>query len=186
MASISAQRAFRSSLIRSVARPLAARRSVHVSSIRRSTEPISTPEGSGASAGTSTKVASIVDKVAELTLLETSQLVEALKAKFNITEAVQVVSGAGAPAGGAAAAEAPAEEKPVEKTEFKVKLEKIDAAQKAKVIREIKNLIPDMNLVAAKKFVESAPKVIKDSVPKDEAEKIKKALEAVGATVVFE
>ncbi|KAJ2016286.1 54S ribosomal protein L12, mitochondrial [Coemansia sp. S680] len=177
---------FRSSLIRSVARPLASRRLVHVSAIRRSTDPIPTPEGAGASAGASAKVTSIVDKVAELTLLETSQLVEALKAKFNITEAVQVVSGAGASSGGAAAAEAPVEEKPVEKTEFKVKLEKIDAAQKAKVIREIKNLIPDMNLVAAKKFVESAPKVIKDSVPKDEAEKIKKALEAVGATIVLE
>ncbi|KAJ1877491.1 54S ribosomal protein L12, mitochondrial, partial [Kickxella alabastrina] len=120
-----------------------------------------------------------------LTLLETSQLVEALKAKFNITEAVQVVSGAGSPAGGAAAA-APVEEKPVEKTEFKVKLEKIDAAQKAKVIREIKNLIPDMNLVAAKKFVESAPKVIKESAPKEEAEKIKQVLEALGATIVLE
>ncbi|KAI9505664.1 ribosomal protein L7/L12 C-terminal domain-containing protein [Coemansia spiralis] len=123
-------------------------------------------------ADVSPKVATIVDKIAELTLLETSQLVDALKTKFNITEAVQVVAGA--------------EEKPVEKTEFKVKLEKIDAAQKAKVIREIKNLVPDMNLVAAKKFVESVPKIVKDTVPKDEAEKIKKALEALGATVVLE
>ncbi|KAI7833377.1 ClpS-like protein [Kickxella alabastrina] len=176
---------FRSSLVRSIARPLAARRFVHVSAVRRSVEPIPTPEGSGAGADVAPKVSAIVDKVAELTLLETSQLVEALKAKFNITEAVQVVSGAGSPAGGAAAA-APVEEKPVEKTEFKVKLEKIDAAQKAKVIREIKNLIPDMNLVAAKKFVESAPKVIKESAPKEEAEKIKQVLEALGATIVLE
>ncbi|KAJ2803452.1 54S ribosomal protein L12, mitochondrial [Coemansia helicoidea] len=65
-------------------------------------------------------------------------------------------------------------------------LEKIDAAQKAKVIREIKTLLPDLNLVAAKKFVESTPKVIKDAVPKAEAEKIKKALEALGATVNLE
>ncbi|KAI8321984.1 ClpS-like protein [Martensiomyces pterosporus] len=177
---------FRASLVRSIARPLASRRLVHVSAIRRSAEPIPTPEGTGASTDVSPKIAAIVDKVAELTLLETSQLVDALKAKFNITEAVQVVAGAGAPGGGAAAAAAPAEEKPAEKTEFKVKLEKIDAAQKAKVIREIKNLIPDMNLVAAKKFVESVPKVVKDVAPKDEAEKIKKALEALGATVVLE
>ncbi|KAJ1817142.1 54S ribosomal protein L12, mitochondrial [Coemansia sp. RSA 2598] len=128
--------------------------------------PIPTPEGSGAGAEVAPKVSAIVDQVAQLTLLETSQLVDALKTKFNITEAVH--------------------EKPIEKTEFKVKLEKIDAAQKAKVIREIKNLVPDMNLVAAKKFVESVPKVVKDSVPKDEAEKIKKALEALGATVILE
>ncbi|KAJ1672988.1 54S ribosomal protein L12, mitochondrial, partial [Spiromyces aspiralis] len=109
-------------------------------------------------------------------------------AKLNITEAPQVVAGVGIPAGGAASGGSAAaeEEKPVEKTEFKIKLEKIDAAQKAKVIREIKNIMPDMNLVAAKKFVESVPKVIKDAVPKDEAEKIKKSLEAVGATVVLE
>ncbi|KAJ1725589.1 54S ribosomal protein L12, mitochondrial [Coemansia erecta] len=177
---------FRSALVRSIARPAAGRRLVHVSAVRRSVEPIPTPEGSGVGAEIAPKVSTIVDQVAQLTLLETSQLVEALKTKFNITEAVQVAASAGAPAGGAAGAAAPAEEKPAEKTEFKVKLEKIDAAQKAKVIREIKNLIPDMNLVAAKKFVESAPKVIKDSVPKDEAEKIKKALEALGATVVLE
>ncbi|KAJ2551720.1 54S ribosomal protein L12, mitochondrial [Coemansia sp. RSA 1933] len=158
---------------------------VHVSAVRRTVEPLATPEGASAAAEASPKVATIVNKVAELTLLETSQLVDALKAKFNITESVQVVAG-GAPAGGAAGAAPAAEEKPAEKTEFKVKLEKIDAAQKAKVIREIKNLLPDMNLVAAKKFVESAPKVVKESAPKEEAEKIKKALEALGATVVLE
>ncbi|KAJ2776466.1 54S ribosomal protein L12, mitochondrial [Coemansia javaensis] len=178
---------FRPSLVRSIARPLGARRLVHGSAVRRSAEPIATPEGSGAAAGAAgPRVAAIVDKIAELTLLETSQLVEALKTKFNISEAVHVAPAAGAPAASAGGAAAPAEEKPVEKSEFKVKLEKIDAAQKAKVIREIKALVPDMNLVAAKKFVESAPKVIKDAVPKAEAEKIKKALEAVGATVVLE
>ncbi|KAI9469259.1 54S ribosomal protein L12, mitochondrial [Coemansia sp. RSA 989] len=174
---------FRSSLIRPITRSLSSRR-LHGSAIRRSTEPIPTPEGSGAVSEMSPKVASIVDSVSQLTLLETSQLVQALKTKFNITEAVQVVAGAGgAPASAAAA---PAEEKPVEKSEFKVMLQKIDAAQKAKVIREIKNLMPDMNLVAAKKFVESTPKVIKDAAPKDVAEKIKKTLEALGATVALE
>ncbi|KAJ1790938.1 54S ribosomal protein L12, mitochondrial, partial [Coemansia sp. RSA 2399] len=173
------------SLIPSIARPLTSRRLVHASAVRRTIEPLATPEGTSAAAVASPKVVAIVDKVAELTLLETSQLVDALKAKFNITESVQVVAGAGMPAGGGGAAAA-AEEKPAEKTEFKVKLEKIDPAQKAKVIREIKNLIPDMNLVAAKKFVEGAPKVVKESAPKEEAEKIKKALEALGATVVLE
>lgn len=178
---------FRSSLVRSIARPLAGRRLVHVSAACQSAEPIVTPEGSGAATEVSPKVSSIVDRVAELTLLETSQLVDALKAKFNITEAVQVMAGAGAvPAGGAAGGEEAAETKAAEKTEFKVKLEKIDTAQKAKVIREIKNMVPDMNLVAAKKFVEGAPKVVKENAPKEEAEKIKKTLEALGATVVLE
>ena len=57
------------------------------------------------------------------------------------------------------------------------------ATAKAKVIREIKGLVSGMNLVEAKKFVESAPKVIKENVPKEEAEKIKATLEALGAVV---
>lgn len=56
-------------------------------------------------------------------------------------------AGAAAPAAAAAAADAPAEEKPKEKTIFSLKLEKIDPAQKAKVIKEVKALIPNMNLV---------------------------------------
>ena len=93
----------------------------------------------------------------------------------------------GMPMGGAMpAAAAPAEEeKPAEKTEFNVKLEKIDATAKAKVIREVKNLA-GLSLVDAKKFVESVPKVLKESVPKEEAEKLKKTLEALGATVQLE
>lgn len=86
---------------------------------------------------------------------------------------------------GAAPAAAAEEEKPAEKTEFNVKIDKVDAAAKAKVIREVKNLA-GLNLVEAKKFVESVPKVLKESVPKEEAEKLKKALEAVGATVNLE
>ena len=90
------------------------------------------------------------------------------------------------PVGGAAAPAAAAEEeKPAEKTDFSIKIDKVDAAAKAKVIREVKNLA-GLNLVEAKKFVESVPKVLKESVPKEEAEKLKKALEAVGATVTLE
>ena len=86
-------------------------------------------------------------------------------------------------AGGAGAAAA---EKPAEKVEFTLKLDKFDATAKAKVIREMKNILPGATLVDAKKFVESAPKVIREHVPKEEAEKIKKALEAVGAVVLME
>lgn len=140
------------------------------------------------------KLQGIVDSIKGLTLLETADLVKALKLQLNIQEmAIPQVTASAVPGQGAstqanAAAAAKTEEtaKVVEKTEFKIKLEKIDASQKAKMIREIKNAISGMNLVEAKKFVESVPKIVKESAPKEEAEKIKKALEAVGGTVVLE
>ncbi|KAJ9079863.1 54S ribosomal protein L12, mitochondrial [Entomophthora muscae] len=134
---------------------------------------------------TSAKIAPIVEQIAGLTLLETSELIEALKVKLNISEIAMPAASAAPVAAAAPAEEAPAE-KPAEKTMFTVKLEKFDAAAKAKVIREIKAILPGANLVEAKKFVESAPKVIRSDVPKEEAEKLKATLEAVGATVVLE
>ena len=86
----------------------------------------------------------------------------------------------------AAQGEETPQEKPAEKTLFTVKLEKIDTASKAKIIKEIKGLLPGANLIEAKKFVEGAPKVIKENLSKEEAEKIKKTLEAVGATIILE
>lgn len=85
-----------------------------------------------------------------------------------------------------------------------MKLEKIDPASKAKIIREVKAIMPNMNLVEvcphisirttlhcliasqAKKFVESVPKVLKENVPKEEAEKLMKTLKELGATVALE
>lgn len=83
-----------------------------------------------------------------------------------------------ADAGAGAAAEP---EKPKEKTVFNVSLTKIDAAQKAKAIREVKALMPGMNLVEAKKFVESLPKVVKENATKEEAEKLAALFKAIGA-----
>ncbi|RKP10872.1 ClpS-like protein [Thamnocephalis sphaerospora] len=141
-----------------------------------STQPSSSAE--------SPKLSGIVDQISTLTLLETASLVQLLKTRLNIQDIAMPVMAASA--GQGAAAPAAEEEKVAEKTEFTVKLEKFDAATKAKVIREIKGLLPGANLVEAKKFVEGAPKVIRENVPKEEAEKIKKALEAVGATVSLE
>ncbi|KAJ3017108.1 hypothetical protein HKX48_003704, partial [Thoreauomyces humboldtii] len=133
------------------------------------------------------KIVTIVDQIAKLTLLETASLVKELKTKLNIADIVMPAASAAPAAAGAGGAAAPAaEEKPVEKTEFKVKLEKFDPASKAKVIKEIKGMLPGANLVEAKKFVESVPKVIRDSATKEEAEKMKKTLEALGATVILE
>lgn len=97
---------------------------------------------------------------------------------------------AAAPGGGAAAPAAAEEEEAAapaaqEKTLFNLKLETVDAASKAKVIKEIKSLL-GLSLVDSKKFVESVPKLMKESVPKEEAEKIIETLKAVGAKVVME
>ena len=98
---------------------------------------------------------------------------------------------AAAPAAGqAAASAAPAEEEEAapaaqEKTLFTLKLQKFDAAQKPKIIKEIKGLL-GLSLVDSKKFVESAPKMMKESVPKEEAEKIVATLKAVGGEVSME
>jgi large subunit ribosomal protein L7/L12 len=91
------------------------------------------------------------------------------------------VAAAAAPAADAAAEQ---EEKPKEKTVFTLKLKGLkDASAKAKVIKEIKALNSNMNLVEAKKFVESAPQVLKEGLTKDEAEKLQKAIEAAGGLV---
>lgn len=94
--------------------------------------------------------------------------------------------GSASNAGAAAASAEVVEEKAQEQTQFKVILAAFDAAKKAKVIKEIKQLLPGANLVEAKKFVEGAPKTIQDNCPKEEAEKIKKLLESVGATITLE
>lgn len=72
-----------------------------------------------------------------------------------------------------------------EKTLFTLQLKEFDAASKAKVIKEIKSLL-GLSLVESKKFVESAPKMMKENVPKDDAEKIIATMKELGAKVVME
>lgn len=97
---------------------------------------------------------------------------------------------AGPGAGAPAAAAAPAEEeeaapKAEEKTLFNLKLQSIDAAAKPKIIKEIKSLL-GLSLVDSKKFVESAPKLMKEGVPKEECEKIVETMKGLGAVVAME
>ncbi|NWX62439.1 RM12 protein, partial [Promerops cafer] len=73
-----------------------------------------------------------------------------------------------------------------EKTHFTVRLTELKATDKVKLIKEVKNFVPGVNLVQAKKLVESLPQEIKANASKEEAEKIKAALEAAGGTVVLE
>lgn len=123
-----------------------------------------------------------------MNLLETSCLISELKSTLNIPDISFPVGGAAAPgaaAPGAAAEEAEQKEKPEEKTIFNIKLESFDAKTKPKIIKEVKGLL-ELSLVESKKIVEAAPKVLKENVSKEEAEKIKKALEAVGGKVTLE
>lgn len=97
----------------------------------------------------------------------------------------------GGPAVAAAPAKAEEEEEEAAapaavQTSFTVKLTKFDAAKKVAIIKEIKNIVEGMNLVQAKKFVESAPAVVKADVSKEEADKIKETLTALGGECTVE
>ncbi|KAF9451748.1 ClpS-like protein [Macrolepiota fuliginosa MF-IS2] len=125
----------------------------------------------------------IVDDISGLTLLQAADLVTLLKSRLNIQEIAL-------PAASAAPAAAPAAEEPAakvqEKTVFNVKLESFDAAAKPKIIKEVKGLVPNLTLIEAKKFVESVPKVLKENLSKEDAEKLQKVFQDLGAVVKLE
>ena len=114
----------------------------------------------------------IVDELSGLTVLEAAELAKMLEEKWGVSAAAPVAMMA------AAAAPAAAVE---EKTEFNVILTAV-GAQKINVIKEVR-AVTSLGLKEAKDLVEGAPKAVKEGVNKDEAEKIKKQLEAAGATV---
>ena len=120
----------------------------------------------------SEKVTAMIEEIKALSVLELSELVHALEEKFGVSAAAVA-----APAAGAAAA-APAEE---EKTEFDVVMKSF-GSEKIKVIKEVRG-ITGLGLAEAKALVEKVPAKIKEGVSKDEAEALKKQLEAVGAEV---
>jgi large subunit ribosomal protein L7/L12 len=106
------------------------------------------------------------------------------QSKLNIPDApVMPVGFAGAPPTQESQGSAEAVE---EKTEFTVKLVKYSEDSKIKLIKEVKTLVEGMNLVQAKKFVEGVPQVVQADVKKEEAERLKTALEAVGGVVEVE
>jgi len=122
-------------------------------------------------------VEELLEKISSLTLIEAAELKTALEEKFGVTAAAPVMM-AGGPA--PAAAEAAAVE---EKTEFDVELTDM-GAQKLNVIKVIRELT-GLGLKEAKDLVEGAPKMVKEAVGKEEAEDIKKKLEAAGAKVTL-
>jgi large subunit ribosomal protein L7/L12 len=116
----------------------------------------------------------IIDAIGGMTVLELSDLIKAIEEKFDVKASAPVAMAA-MPAGGAPAA-APAEEK----TEFDVIL-KAAGDKKINVIKVVR-AVTGLGLKEAKDLVEGAPKPVKEGIPKDEAEKIKKELEENGAT----
>jgi large subunit ribosomal protein L7/L12 len=118
----------------------------------------------------------IVEQLSGLTVLQIADLVKKLEEKWGVSAAAPVAIAAPA-AGGAAAA--PAVE---EKTTFDVILNEV-GANKIAVIKEVRASVPGLGLAEAKALVESAPKPVKEGVTKQEAEEIKKKIEAAGAKV---
>jgi len=122
------------------------------------------------------KLEKIVEDLSSLTVLEAAELAKLLEEKWGVSAAAAVAVAAG-PAAGAAVA--PAEEQ----TEFTVILAAI-GAKKIEVIKEVR-AVTGLGLKEAKDLVEAAPKPVKEGVTKEEAEKIKAALEKAGAKVEF-
>ena len=118
-------------------------------------------------------VESILESIEKLTLLEAAELVKAMEEKFGVSAAAPVAVAA-APAAAAAADDADAE--------VSVVLASVPADKKIAVLKEVRTLT-GLGLKEAKDLVEAAPKAVKENIKKDEAEAIKKTLEAAGATV---
>ena len=119
-------------------------------------------------------VETILESIEKLTLLEAAELVKAMEEKFGVSAAAPVAVAAAAPAAGAAeAADAP--------SEVNVILASA-GANKIAVLKEVR-AITGLGLKEAKDLVDGAPKAVKEGVKKEDAEAIKKQLEAAGATV---
>ena len=121
----------------------------------------------------------LVEQLSGLTVLEVAGLVKQLEEKWGVSAAAPVAAAAGpagGPGGGAAAA--PAEEK----TTFEVVLTEM-GSNKIAVIKEVRGAVPGLGLAEAKALVEGAPKTIKEGVTKQEADEMKKKIEAAGAKV---
>ncbi|MCD6470961.1 50S ribosomal protein L7/L12 [bacterium] len=122
------------------------------------------------------KFKDIVEKIEKMTVADLSELVKILEEKFGVsaqTPVVAAVAGAGAAA-----------EKKEEQTTFNVELTEV-GGNKISVIKAIREIIQGIGLKEAKDLVDAAPKVIKEGAGKEEAEEIKKKLEAAGAKVTL-
>ena len=129
----------------------------------------------------SAKTDEILDSLKSLSLLEASELVKQIEEAFGVSAAASagvVMAAPGAAGGG------DGDEAAEEKTEFEVVLESFEASSKIKVLKEVRNAT-GLGLGEAKALVEAAPKTIKEGATKEDAEALKKAIEAVGGKVTL-
>jgi len=124
----------------------------------------------------STKTEELVGELSKLTVMEMAELKKALEEHWGVTAAAPVAMAAAPAAGAAEAVE--------ESTDFEVILQESPADKKIAVIKVVRE-VTGLGLKEAKEAVEAAPKVLKDSAPKAEAEEIKKKLEEAGAKAVL-
>jgi len=120
----------------------------------------------------------LVEQLSSLSVLEIAGLVKQLEEKWGVSAAAPMAA-APAAAGATGGAAAPAVE---EKTTFDVILKEM-GANKIGVIKEVRSAVPGLGLAEAKALVEGAPKTIKEGVTKEEADEIKKKIEAAGAKI---
>jgi large subunit ribosomal protein L7/L12 len=119
----------------------------------------------------------IAEELSSLTVMQAAELVKMLEQKWGVSAAAPVAAAAAAPAAGAAAGAKPAEEK----TEFTLVLQAA-GDKKINVIKEVRT-ITGLGLKEAKDLVEGAPKVVKEGLSKEDANKFAEMLKAAGATV---
>ena len=121
------------------------------------------------------KIEQVFELVKDMTVVEVAGLVKKMEDELGISAAAPVAVAAGPAAGPAAAAEE-------EKSEFKVTLADI-GSEKIKVIKALRSVTSGLSLKDAKEMAESAPSVVSEAAPKDDAKKMKEVLEAAGAKV---
>ncbi|HML19825.1 MAG TPA: 50S ribosomal protein L7/L12 [Candidatus Dependentiae bacterium] len=122
----------------------------------------------------SKNVEKVLEVIGSMSMLEVADLISGIKEQYGVSDIMPM---AAAPA--AAAAAAPEQE---EKSQYKVTLQD-GGAEKVKVIKALRQVVPTLTLTDAKKAVEGAPTVIAEAASKEDAEKMKKALEEAGAKV---
>lgn len=119
----------------------------------------------------------VIEAVKEWNLLQINDFVKKFEEEFDVSAAAPVAVAAAPAAGGGEAAAAE------EKDEFTIVIKAVDSAKKIKVIKEVRAAKPDLGLKEAKELVDGAPCDFMTDVAKEEAEKIKKALEEAGAEI---
>eukprot|EP00286_Rhodomonas_abbreviata_P017150 CAMPEP_0181328084 /NCGR_PEP_ID=MMETSP1101-20121128/22492_1 /TAXON_ID=46948 /ORGANISM="Rhodomonas abbreviata, Strain Caron Lab Isolate" /LENGTH=210 /DNA_ID=CAMNT_0023436879 /DNA_START=71 /DNA_END=703 /DNA_ORIENTATION=- len=140
------------------------------------------------------RIKKLGQEIVKLNMIETKELMEYLKNELGLDDMMGGgMMGGGMPMGGQAAPAAAAGGAPeaaaaapaAEKTSFTLKLDSFNASDKLKVIKEVR-AVTGLGLKESKEIVEGAPKVLKDGISKEDAEKFKKQIEAVGGKITIE